>query len=114
MAKQNPISPEEQARLDEEALLAQIAAEEEAKKKAEADAKAEEEAKAKSESDNASPEEQADLDEKREHKIVVLQNTQHLKKDNEHVVSGNVANILIKRGIAKLVETMPEKSKINP
>jgi membrane protein involved in colicin uptake len=126
MAKQNQqnqnLSPEEKARLEEEALNAEIAKEEaakaeaEAKAKADAEAKTAEEAKAKEEANSysQSPEEKADLDEQIEHKIKILKTTPHLKEGNEHVVSGNIANILIKRGLAELVEIMPEKSKINP
>lgn len=117
MAKQNQqnqpqLSTEEKARLEEETLLAQIA-EAEAAAKAEEQAKADAEKQAESEN-QTSPEEKVELDEFREHKIKILKTTPNLKEGNEHVVSGNVANILIKRGIAKLVETMPEKSKINP
>lgn len=53
------------------------------------------------------------LNEKSEFKIVILKATQHLREGKEHVVSGNIANILIKKGVAKLVEAMPEKSKTN-
>jgi hypothetical protein len=42
------------------------------------------------------------LNEKKQFKIMITKTSGGLKKGKEHTVSGNVANILIKKGVAKL------------
>ncbi len=89
--KQAKEAKEKQDALDAQALL---------DKQAELDKKKTPEPKSKGEKPAGTPS-FTPLDEKKQHKIVILKTASGLKKGKEHVVSGNVANILIKKGLAK-------------
>lgn len=106
MAKNNNNKPE--SKLTEEEELNALIAKEEQEKIDSSEPKTEIDPKPESKP------EVEEIDEAREYKIVILENTKHLVKGKEHIVSGNVAKILTHRGFASIVEIMPAKSKINP